>query len=181
MRVDHVSRQQVDNARTAHPRACSCRRSSSARRSTGRSSPTTIGWHGITCSKRRPTGSTPRCATACSCRCSARTTARCKTKELGDAGLWTVTWRALAELAADPDQGPDRRSGTRIARHDPTIKARQTYSDRLVACQTAPGKVEGKTLFWLEPLSPDGVVDEAETGVPDDQGPLALPEGEPPA
>jgi hypothetical protein len=59
------------------------------------------------------------------------------------------------------------------------LKARQTYSERLVACVTAPGKVEGKSLFWLTEITPAGVVDEDESepeGTPDR---LALPEWEP--
>jgi hypothetical protein len=74
-----------------------------------------------------------------------------------------------------------------LARAGLVLKARQTYSERLVACVTAPGKVEGKTLFWLQPVTPEGVVDEdgdegdesrAETQplIPDR---LALPAGEP--
>jgi hypothetical protein len=74
-------RKQITNAQTsrgsvrmARPRASSCRRSCSAPRSTGRSSPITTAWRGITSSKRRPTATTPRRATASSCRSSARTT-----------------------------------------------------------------------------------------------------------
>jgi hypothetical protein len=53
-----------------------------------------------------------------------------------------------------------------------------TYRDRLVACQTAPGKVEGKTVFWLESATPEGVVDDKDMAAPDAR-PLALPQGEP--
>jgi hypothetical protein len=66
-----------------------------------------------------------------------------------------------------------------LARVNLVLKARQTYSDRLVACVTAPGKVEGKRLFWLEKLTPEDVVDEDEAGVPEQQRPAALPEGDP--
>jgi hypothetical protein len=43
---------------------------------------------------------------------------------------------------------------------------------------TAPGKVEGKTLFWLEPLSPDGLVDEDADSHDESPDRLALPPGE---
>jgi hypothetical protein len=67
---------------------------------------------------------------------------------------------------------------TMLARAGLVLKARQTVSERLVACVTAPGKVEGKTLFWLQPLTPEGVVNEEEAPeVTPDR--LALPE--PPA
>jgi hypothetical protein len=66
---------------------------------------------------------------------------------------------------------------TTLARVQLVLKSRQTYSERMVACQTAPGKVEGKTLFWLEALSPEGVADEADPAEPPDR--LALPQGEP--
>jgi hypothetical protein len=56
---------------------CSCRRSSLARRSTSRSSPTTTAWRGTTSSRHRPTVTTPRRVTGSSCR-SSKTTARGK-------------------------------------------------------------------------------------------------------
>ncbi|HEX9872525.1 MAG TPA: hypothetical protein VGC99_28795 [Candidatus Tectomicrobia bacterium] len=72
-----------------------------------------------------------------------------------------------------------------LARVGLVVKARQTYSERLVACQTGPGRVEGKTLFWLEKALPAGVVViDAEEGSEEMPGnpdvipsPLALPEG----
>jgi hypothetical protein len=67
-----------------------------------------------------------------------------------------------------------------LARVKLVLKSRQTYSDRMVACVTAPGKVEGKTLFWLEPLSPEGVADEDEGDPEEPPNRLALPKGEPP-
>jgi hypothetical protein len=53
-------------AQTVGRNACSCRKNCSARRSTGRSLPTTTGWRGITSSRRRPIATTPRRATASS-------------------------------------------------------------------------------------------------------------------
>jgi hypothetical protein len=55
---------------------CSCRTSPSALRNTGRWSPTTTAWLGITRSRRRPTATMRRRAMASSCRCSTRTTVR---------------------------------------------------------------------------------------------------------
>jgi hypothetical protein len=37
---------------------------------------------------------------------------------------------------------------------------------------TAPGKVEGKTLFWLTEVTPEGVVDEAEAAPEESPGSL---------
>ena len=65
---------------------------------------------------------------------------------------------------------------TTLARANLVLKARQTFSERLVACVTAPGKVEGKTLFWLTKTLPEGVVDEDEAAPAENPGPLALPE-----
>jgi hypothetical protein len=75
-----------------------------------------------------------------------------------------------------------------LARVGLVLKTRQTYSERLVACQTAPGRVEGKTLFWLEKATAPGVVvldedsDEADVSHTDSghafaPDRLALPEG----
>jgi len=72
--------------------ACSCRRSCSARRRIGRSSPITTAWSGIICSRHRPIATTPRRATACRGRSSARTTAR-----------WAVRVRPEQRRGAEAD------------------------------------------------------------------------------